>query len=197
MVVERLEPAEACFRTAIRLDPNYTVAHYFLARLLYKRNRFDEAIAESNETIERSPGFVRAYENLGLCYEGMQQLDAAEHWYLEAIRRSGDDNKTEWPRLDLATMLIHNDRLAEAKPYLVQAIEINPSNAESVFQMGVLLEKSGDVGGALEQFRQAIRLDPHLKGAPYHAARISQRLGNNEDAQKYFAQFRTALEEKR
>lgn len=127
----------------------------------------------------------------------MQQLDEAEHWYLEAIRRSIGDDKTEWPRLDLATMLIHNDHLAQAKPYLEQAIEINPSNAESVFEMGVLLEKSGDVHGALGQFQQAIRLDPRLKGAPYHAARISQRLGNDEDAQKYFAEFRTALEEKR
>ncbi|HEX4808141.1 MAG TPA: tetratricopeptide repeat protein, partial [Bryobacteraceae bacterium] len=119
LAVGRLEPAERCFRTAIRLDPNYDAAHYFLARLLYNRNRFDEAIAESNRTIDLSPGFVRAYENLGLCYEGMQQLDQAERWYLEAIRRSSAGGlKTEWPRLDLATMLIHNDRLAEAKPYI-------------------------------------------------------------------------------
>ncbi len=94
----RLDLAEPQFRAAIQLDPNYAAAHYFLARLLYTRNRFDEAIQESNHAIALSPDLVRAYENLGLCYEGKHNLKEAERWYLEAIRRDqASENKTEWP----------------------------------------------------------------------------------------------------
>ncbi|MGH9455533.1 MAG: tetratricopeptide repeat protein, partial [Terriglobia bacterium] len=150
----RLDLAERQFRAAIRLDPNYAAAHYFLARLLYTQNHFEEAIKEGKATAALSPRFVRAYENLGLCYEGKQQFQEAERWYLEAI---GWENKggarTEWPMLDLATMLIRNNRIEEAKSYLSQAVTINPGNPRTVFEMGVLLEKSGNAEGALQQFR--------------------------------------------
>lgn len=140
----RLDLAEPQFHTAIQLDPNYAPAHYFLARLLYTRNRFDEAIQQSKTAVALSPEMVRAYENLGLCYEGKHDLKEAERWYLEAIHRdAASQTKTEWPLIDLATMLIHNDRAPDAKPYLTQALAINPHNAQSLFEMGVLLEKSG------------------------------------------------------
>ena len=186
----RLDLAEPQFRRAIQLDPKFVAAHYFLARLLYTRNRFDEAVAESKTTIALSPDFVRAYENLGLCYEGKHDLKEAEIWYREGIRRNVDSTtKTEWPMLDLATMLIHDDRTREARSYLEQALAINPHNAQSLFQMGVLLEKSGDREGALAEFREAIKYDETLAGAYYHAARICQTLGNHEEAERYFAKF--------
>ncbi len=193
----RLDLAEPQFRSAIRLDPNYAPAHYFLARLLYTRNRFDEAIQESNTAITLAPGMVRAYENLGLCYEGKHNLKEAERWYLEAIHQEETSGtKTEWPMLDLATMLIHNDRIAEAKPYLTQALAINPSNAQTLFEMGVLQEKSGDSQAALQEFQEAIKADAHLAGAYYHAARICQKLGRAEEAQRYFAKFKEISEKK-
>jgi len=193
----RLDLAEPQFRSAIRLDPNYAAAHYFLARLLYTRNRFDESILESKNAIAISPGLVRAYENLGLCYEGKHNLKEAEHWYLEAIHREeASENKSEWPMLDLATMLIHNDRTAEAKLYLEQALSVNPNNAQSLFQMGVLLEKSGDSQAALQRFRDAMKFDANLAGAYYHAARICQKLGRADEAQQYFAKFKKVSEKK-
>lgn len=187
----RLDLAEPQFRSAIELDPNYAAAHYFLARLLYTRNRFDEAIQESKSAIALSPGLVRAYENLGLCYEEKHNMKEAEHWYLQAIQQNeASETKTEWPMLDLATMLIHNDRMAEARPYLEQALAVNPNNAESSFEMGVLLEKSGDSQAALQKFEVAMKLDADLAGAYYHAARICQKLGRSDEAQKYFAKFK-------
>ncbi len=148
----RLDLAEPQFRSAIQLDANFAPAHYFLARLLYTRNRFDEAIQESKAAIALSPHLVRAYENLGLCYEGKHDLKEAQRWYLEAIQRDERNPvRTEWPALDLGTMLIHEERLSEAKTYLTQALEINPSNAQTLFQMGILLEKSGDLQGGLQK----------------------------------------------
>jgi tetratricopeptide (TPR) repeat protein len=176
---------------AIRLDPSYAAAHYFLARLLYTKNRFEEAIQESKKTTALSPNFVRAYENLGLCYEGKQEFQEAERWYLEAIRwETKSGIQTEWPMLDLAKMLIRNNRIVEAKPHLLQALAINPKNPDAVFEMGVVLEKSGDSQAALQQYRKAIQLDSHLASAYYRAARICQKLGNEEEAQEDLAKFR-------
>jgi tetratricopeptide (TPR) repeat protein len=187
--------AEAPLRTAIRLDPFNASAHYFLGRLLYTDNRFDEAIEESNKAITLAPGFVRAYENVGLCYEGKHEPEEAERWYRKSIdRQTTSANKSEWPLLDLATMLIHENRYAEAKPYLTQALDINPRNTESLLQMGKLLERTGDLKGALDQFRAAIQSDqagdqPGRASAYYQAGRLSKRLGYADEATQDFKMF--------
>jgi Flp pilus assembly protein TadD len=193
----RLDLAEPQFRAAIQLEPNYAPAHYFLGRLLYTRNRFDEAIQESNRAVALSPGMVRAYENLGLCYEGKHDLIEAERWYLEAIRQDeASETKTEWPLLDLATMMIHDNRTSEARPYLAQALQINPNNSKTVSEMGILLEKSGNSADALRNFQEAVKLDPTLAEAYYHAARICQKLGKADEAKRYFAKFKEVTEKK-
>ena len=186
----QLTSAEKQFRQAIQLDPKFVPAHYFLARLLYTRNRFDEAIQESKATIALSPDFVRAYENLGLCYEGKDDSKQAEYWYREAVRRNSEAAaKTEWPLLDLATLMIRDGRIDEARPFLQQALALNPESAQSYLQMGILLEKSGDLQNALDQFHTAIKLDPELSSAYYRAARLCKKLGREQEAQHDFEKY--------
>ena len=195
--MDLLERARARFQKAIELDPSYVSSHYLLARVLYTQNHFDEAIEESKKAITLSPNLVRAYENIGLCYEGKQQFEEAERWYLEAIQRMGKgDKKSEWPILDLASMLIRNNQTERARPYLVQALEINPQNAQAVFQMGVVLEKSGDLRAALQELKRAIELDPNLETAYYRSAKIHQKLGETAEAQKDFTMFKVLSKKK-
>lgn len=191
----RLDLAEPWFREAIRLDPKYAFAHYYLSRLLYTRNHFNEAIQESNAAIAMAPNLVRAYENLGLCYEAKQQIDEAKKCYLEAIHwEASGGRQTEWPFLDLATMLIRNNRVEEAKPYLLEALKLNPSNSELHLQMAIVLEKTGDLDGALQELQRTVSLDPNRAEPHYRAARIYQRLGKRDQADKEFAQFRKVSE---
>jgi tetratricopeptide (TPR) repeat protein len=191
----RLDLAEPRFQEAIRLDPNYAFAHYYLGRLLYTRNHFNESIQESNAAIALAPNLVRAYENLGLCYEAKQQIDEAKKWYLEAVQRGASGGRqTEWPSLDLATMLIRNGRVEEARPYLLDALKLNPNNSKSHLQMAIVLEKTGDLAGALQELQRTVNLDPTKADAHYRVARIYQRLGKKDLADKEFAQFQRISE---
>jgi tetratricopeptide (TPR) repeat protein len=191
----RTDLAEPEFRTAIRLDPFNPVPHYFLARLLYNNKSYEEAIQESKNAISLSPNFVRAYENLGLCYEGRRQLQDAEHSYMEAIRQDASHTqKTEWPSLDLGNMLIHENRLAEAKPYLEQALAINPKNPQSLEGMGLLRERMGDFKGALEEFKAAINVDPKRKTAYYQASRMAREVGQADQSMQYLDKFQQLRE---
>lgn len=190
-----MDRAEGPIRKAIEIEPGNATAHYFLARLLYTDNRFDESIEESKKVIAIAPSFVRAYENLGLCYEGRYQRDEAEKWYRKAIELQSDsESKSEWPILDLAILMMHEERNDEAKPYLVEALEINPNNTQALVQMGTWLESGGDLRGALEQYRSAIRSDqnglqPGRAAAYYKAARLCKKLGYPEEAARDLAKF--------
>jgi tetratricopeptide (TPR) repeat protein len=198
----KMDRAEPPIRTAIRLDPNNATAHYFLARLLYTDNRFDEAIAETQKTIDLSPGFARAYENMGLCYEGKYQLDEAKRWYLKAIdTQSASPAKSEWPMIDLAILLMHQNQYVDAKPLLERAIAINPLNTQALVQMGTIYESDGENEKALEEYRAAIRSEhsdfqPGLGSAYYKAARVAKKLGYTEESQQYFKKFNEVLHKK-
>jgi len=191
----KIDRAEPPIRAAIRLDPNNATAHYFLGRLLYTDNRFDEAIEETQKTIDLSPDFVRAYENMGLCYEGKYRLDEAKRWYLKAIdAQSNSPAKSEWPMLDLAILLMHENHYTEAKPLLEQALAINPLNTQALVQMGALYEADGEIERALDEYRAAIRsehanLQPGLASAYYKAARLAKKLGYTDESQQYFKKF--------
>jgi superkiller protein 3 len=191
----KMDRAEPPIRSAIRLDPNNATAHYFLARLLYTDNRFDEAIEETQKTIDLSPGFVRAYENMGLCYEGEHRQDEAKRWYLKAIdTQSTSPAKSEWPMLDLAILLMNENRDADAKPLLEQALAINPLNTQALVQMGTLYESDGESEKALDEYRAAIssehaNFQPGLASAYYKAARLARKLGHTEESQQYFKKF--------
>jgi tetratricopeptide (TPR) repeat protein len=186
----REDLADPEFRAAINLDPFNPVAHFFLARLLYNKKRYDEAIQESKNAIGLAPSFVRAYENLGLCYEETDRLKEAEQAYREAIRLDADHaRKTEWPVLDLGKMLFREGRLEESKLYLEQALAINPENPKTLETMGLLKEKLGDESGALDDYRAAIKADPTEETPYYRAAMLCKRLGQAAQSAQYLDKF--------
>jgi tetratricopeptide (TPR) repeat protein len=97
--------------------------------------------------------------------------------------------------LDFATLLIRQDRIDEARPYLEQALGLTPNNAQSHLQMGILLEKAGDPQRSLEELRTAIKLDTKLSSALYRAARVCQKLGREQEAQRYFDEYKKLSEQ--
>jgi serine/threonine protein kinase/Tfp pilus assembly protein PilF len=60
-----VKSAEAEFKLALELDPEYPVAHYWYGRLMNMRGRFDEAIVHLKRAIELDPTVPTTHENLG------------------------------------------------------------------------------------------------------------------------------------
>jgi TolB-like protein/Tfp pilus assembly protein PilF len=80
------EGAEADFKRAIRLKPNYATAYHWYSILLRDRSRFDEAIAMARKALELDPLSLIVNANLGDVYFFARKYD-------EAIRqhRAGRD----------------------------------------------------------------------------------------------------------
>ncbi len=80
--------AEACFRTAVEMDPNHVEAREWLARTLDIGQRRAEAIAEMEAALEVDPNHAPAHERLAIWryYTG----DPASAWsHVHASRRLG------------------------------------------------------------------------------------------------------------
>ncbi|MBD3292573.1 MAG: tetratricopeptide repeat protein [Armatimonadia bacterium] len=60
------------------------------------------------------------------------------------------------------------------------ALAANPNYVYALNNLGVVLEKQGDLTGALEQYRKALEVDPNYTSAKTNRDRIEKKLG--EDA---------------
>lgn len=77
--------AEAQFRKAIRLAPDYPGAHYNLANLLRDRGRHDEALAEYRQTLLFAPDLAAAHLNVGVILRLRGDLPGARAAFREAL----------------------------------------------------------------------------------------------------------------
>jgi len=63
-----VKSAEAEFKRALELDPEYPVAQYWYGRLMNMRGRFDEAVVHLKRSLELDPTVPTTHENLGASY---------------------------------------------------------------------------------------------------------------------------------
>ena len=66
---------------------------YWLARLDYDAGQYASAIRRLQDVVAQAPAFARAHDNLGLCYEALNQPDEAIPHYREAVRLNRLDDK--------------------------------------------------------------------------------------------------------
>src|SRR6478735_11292500 len=100
----------------IASDPENATYQYWLGRLDYDAGQYAKAIERYQRVIARDPSFVRAYDNLGLCYDALNQSDQAASQYRKAVelnrRLPAPDG---WPALNLGKLLRTRGDVDEAE----------------------------------------------------------------------------------
>ncbi len=138
----------------------------------------------------RDPGFSRAFDNLGLCYEALNQPDRAIVEYREAIRLNRQAaEKSAWPLLNLAILLRTRGEASEAERLLREALTYDAELAIGRYQLGVLLEESGRIDEAVRELGRAAAADPSYAAPHYALARIHRRQGRAAEATAALATF--------
>jgi hypothetical protein len=103
----RLEEAEASYRQAITLKPDYAEAHSNLGITLRELGRLDEAEASFRRAITLKPDHAETHSMLGNTLKELGRLDEAEASYTQAIALKPEDFKT---RNQLLMCLFQQDK---------------------------------------------------------------------------------------
>ena len=134
MALERqgkLEEAIAEYRTAIRIQPDFALAHNNLGSALDRKGKRDEAIAEHRTAIRLQPDFALAHNNLGSALDRQGKREEAIAEYRTVLRLLPDNayahNILAWA---LATHCNHNRRMpAEALEHARKAVALAPKDS--------------------------------------------------------------------
>ena len=110
-------------------------------------------------------------------------FEAAQAAYEAAVR---NDDKLARAYHRLALMHEKTGRGSESKDLLLQAIELDPKNAEIVCDYGYWCYLRQDWVESEKQFERAIKLDPGLKRAHNNLGLLYARTERPEDALQQF-----------
>jgi tetratricopeptide (TPR) repeat protein len=163
---------------------------YMLGRIYYQQSRVELALGQFRRVLKLDPNSYKAHDNLGLCYEAMNQPDLAIHHFMTAIKLVFKDHPDyEWPYANLAELLLKRDEPKKAFSLAAEAAKRNPASARNFFLAGKALWKLDETDLALKWLDQSSRLDPNYAEPHYLLGQIYQRLGRNEDAKRALQEF--------
>jgi tetratricopeptide (TPR) repeat protein len=171
-------------------DPLNAGYAYWLARLDYDSGRYAAAIDRLKTVVQREPSFMRAYDNLGLCYEALNQPDEAIRQYREAIRRAREaGGKWPWPFLNLGILLKNSGQMEEAEALFNEALQADTAFAPALYHLGTIMEGSDRTDEAVQTLLRAAAADPSYAEPHFALARIYRRQGRVAEADAALATF--------
>lgn len=175
-------------------DEENPLYQYWLARIDYDGERYQNAVTRLEALTRRHPEFVKAWDNLGLALEGIGQLDEAIESYSKAVELNRKESApSPWPPLNLGTLLEKLGRAKDAHDYIEEAVRYDGKLAEAQYRLGLILYKQHKDAEAIEKLRQASTLAPSDPKPFYILGRIYQKQGDKlaaSDAFKKFAQLK-------
>jgi tetratricopeptide (TPR) repeat protein len=188
--LERNDWARPELDRLVASDPSNPTYEYWLGRLDYDAGQYASAARRYERVIARDASFVRAYDNLGLAYEALNEPEKALDSYRKAVDLNrAQTSRSPWPPLNLGTLLRQRGDLKEAESLLREAVAADGSLAQAHYQLGVLLEQAQRYEEAVTELTGAASADPEFADPHYALARIYRRLGRTADAKESLAAF--------
>jgi tetratricopeptide (TPR) repeat protein len=177
---------------ANELDPKNVVSTYYLGRLFYEADRFDQAAAWLRETLRLQPRHFAAMTYLGLSAEALDLSSTAEQLYRAAIAESKlQKSPYSWAWLSLAKLLRNHGDEQGARALLDEGEKVCPE-PHLLTQLGQLLVSNGELERAESVLLAAVQKDPTIAAAHYTLARIYRQQGKMKQAEDHADAFQRA-----
>ncbi|MTJ45766.1 serine protease [Dolichospermum flos-aquae] len=175
--LRRYPEAIQAFEAAIKQKPKFIhLAYYGKGLALYWSGEYPEAALQ--QAVQSQPDFVPAWNNLSVVYRESNQLDKALAAIDKAIQLQPNN-----PNLYNEKLAVLRDlkRYREAAAAINKAIELSP---RAVFynNRGIVRNDLGDKPGAIDDYNQAIKINPNDALAYYNRGVVRKKLEDKQGA---------------
>ncbi|MDR6774054.1 tetratricopeptide repeat protein [Azospirillum sp. BE72] len=184
MLEGRAEEAEALFRRALSHRPLLPEILGNHASLLARLGRDEEALEQAEQAVALRPRLAGTLHLIGTLHHRAGQPEsaiaafhrvlAADPGHLDTRLRLADSLRVAGHWQEAATVC--RDGLTRI------ANPDDPTRTPLLANLGAALQTGGDAAGALEAYREALRLSPDLPEVHNNLARLHQETGNPDAA---------------
>lgn len=177
-----LQDALNAYQSAIKLRPKNSETQYKIAEIYFQLEEYEKARDAFIVFLTLKPNHITALNYVGYIYEKLRSYESAAH-YFEQVLKIAEGNLYALNHLGLAYKQLN--RLDDAESVLRKALRLDPEcenpDSENLHNyMGLIHLQRGEIGEAIAEFRDSIRLFPNDVWARQQLASIY------EDHDRYF-----------
>lgn len=171
--------AEAGFRRANALNPNYPTTHHWYAHLLRAHRRFDEAVEETRKAQALDPLSLIINSNVGTALFYAGRFAEAEAQLRRVIEMNERFAPAHW---SLGRLKLRTGAAAEAIRHHERAVEVSQRDPAYLCSLGHAYGVAGRREDALRVFREVEQVAATRYVAALDLALVHLGVGNNEEA---------------
>ncbi|MCL6260266.1 tetratricopeptide repeat protein [Aquiflexum sp. TKW24L] len=168
---EDIDMAYEFFNLMSEIDPTDTTAMFNAGYIANELGRYDDAKKQFITLIEN-----KDYNKLSSYYLLIQIISAEDknpeeaYKYVTRARADYPEDKTlsEFE----VQLLLQMNKMEEAMASVKEALVDDPNNAGLLLRYGYLLEQSGDMAGALTEYKKSVEADPNFFEGNYYTGAI-------------------------
>lgn len=157
-----MEDAERIAREVLSSDANHPDAWHLLSSVALRQGQTQESVECGERSIRLNAKKPEFYNNLGLAFHEMGDIDTAVAQYKKALALAPNYPDALF---NLHAALIDSEALSKSLQVLEKAVVADPRDLEARFMLGMLLDYKGEVEKATAQFQL-------IKSQPLYRARI-------------------------
>lgn len=177
------EQAKSEFEQMLKREPDSPGVHMLLGEAYDALNRRHDAIAEFRAATASKQYVPLAHFGLGYLLWADRHYDEAAAEFRKELDK---DPKNGQAMAYLADVELKKGNRAEAEELLRRSLQLQPVRL-AYFDLGILATEQKHLTEAIDEFKQAVALDPKDPDAHYRLARIYQELHRTGEAQEQLA----------
>jgi predicted Zn-dependent protease len=183
--------AEESLKSAIRIEPGNTEALYALGRIYSQQRRYPESVDLLKKVVEIDPAHYRAWDNLGVCYDSLNQdADALKSFFKALGIVMKQQPAYDWAHANLADFFLRRNQFEKAFQLAAEAAKRNPDSARNCFLTGKALVKLEKEDLSLRWLERAVQLDAAYSEAWYLLSQAYRKQGRADDSKLALEKFR-------
>ncbi len=180
-----LTGALEAYQAALTIKPKTSQIQFQIAKLYFQQEAYEKARDAFAATVTLDPKNMDARNSLGYIYEQLNNYEAAAQVYENTLKVE-PNNLYALNHLGLAYKQL--GRLDDAERVLRKAVEIDPKSARPASKnlrnyLALIYLEKGDVGEAIAEFRESIRLFPKDVWSRQNLASLYEAHGRYYEAQ--------------
>jgi cellulose synthase operon protein C len=173
-------------KQAIERAPRNADYHARMGDILYRADRFQEAVDEWQTAAKLKPDHVGALLALAQGFSEQGDLSKSIDYYQRA-------EKADPTRKDIVALvgdaLFRADQYKKAVEKFAEALKIDPTQTGIYFKLGRCQEQLGQQAKAIEYYQRSLKLDPTNPAPLYYLGYIYKEKGRHNEAVEAFRRY--------